>query len=72
MAIISVGVLIPTTEEPINSIHPVHASEGLRARREETSLEEQSHTLNVRMFPRRVGRRVYRTCFLNWICRTWS
>lgn len=29
MAIISVSVLIPTTEEPINSIHPVHASEGL-------------------------------------------
>lgn len=41
MAIISVGVLIPTTEEPINSIHPVHASEGLRARREEISLGEQ-------------------------------
>ncbi len=72
MAIISVGVLIPTTEEPINSIHPVHASEGLRARREGISLGEQSHTLNVRMFPRRVGRRVCRNFFLNWICRTWS
>lgn len=38
MAIISVGVLVPTTEETINSIHPVHASDGLRARREGTSL----------------------------------
>lgn len=65
MAIISVGGLIPTTEEPINSIHPVHVSEGLRARREGINLAELSHTLNVRMFPRRVGRRVCRNFFLN-------
>lgn len=55
MAIISVGGLIPTTEEPINSIHPVHASEGLRARREGMNLEEQSQCSDVSS-PRRPSR----------------